>query len=70
MVERETDPQNVAANISHDIMIGQQVMEPWGSFSTESQKARVRLIVERVEQVKVRQRVIREKLRLQAGNMV
>lgn len=28
MVEREADPQNIAANIGHDILLGQHVVEP------------------------------------------
>lgn len=69
VIKREADPQNIAADIGHDMLPGQQVMELWCSFSTESQKARVRLIVERVEQVKIYQWPFLKKLRMESCNM-
>ena len=70
MIKCEANPQNITADIGHDILLGQPVMESGCRFPAKSKKTRMLLITKRIEQFKICQRIIFQKLSLQSRDVV
>ena len=70
VIEGKADAQNITADIGHNILLVQHLVERWRTIPAKGQKTCMWTGSHRVEQFEIRQLSVCQKLRLKTRHMV